>query len=299
MEKRKSKLCSLADAVSHISDGDRVAFGGFAVYQKPMAAVQEMIRQGKRDLTIVGCVNSIEADMLIGAGCVSAIETSYVGLEKFGLALNYRRACQSGALKVVHYPEMLAWDRFRADREGMPFWPVYYMAGNDITKDTKEIIPFTCPVTGKQAWAIPAAHPDVVVIHAYKGDIYGNVQMQERTMLPQYLNVDMARSCKKLIVTVEQIVETEEIKKQPHLTLIPAFRTTAICHVPYGSHPTPTLLCTKEDSVHFEEYVKASADDESFRRYIDRYVTGTKDFNEYLELIGSRQLELLKEKRDE
>lgn len=299
MTKRKTKLCSLAEAVSHISEGDRIAFGGFAVYQKPMAVVQEMIRQDKKNLTIVGCVNSIEADMLIGAGCVSSIETSYVGLEKFDLALNYRRACQSGQIKVVHYPEMLAWDRFRADREGMPFWPVYYMAGNDITKDTKEIVPFTCPVTGKQAWAIPAARPDVVVIHAYKGDIYGNVQMQERTMLPQYLNVDMARSCKKLIVTVEEIVDTSEIMKKPHLTLIPAFRTTAICHVPFGSHPTPTLLCTKEDGAHFEEYVKASADAAHFQEYLDRYIKGTKDFNEYLTRIGASQLESLKEGRDE
>lgn len=149
---RTEKLCSLEQAVSLINDGDRIAFGGFAVYQKPMAAVQQIIRAGKKDLTIVGCVHSIEADMLIGAGCVSTIETSYVGLEKYGLAANYRRALQEGRIRVVYYPEMLAWDRFRADREGMPFWPVYFLGGNDVARDNPDIKSFTCPITGKQAW---------------------------------------------------------------------------------------------------------------------------------------------------
>lgn len=283
---RTVKLCSLEDAVSAIPEGARIAFGGFAVYQKPMAAAQQIIRAGIKNLTIVGCVNSIEADMLIGAGCVAAIETSYVGLEKYGLAQNYRRALQSGKLKVVHYPEMLAWDRFRADREGMPFWPVYFLGGNDVARDNPQIVPFTCPVTGKQAWAVPAAKPDVVVIHAWRGDKYGNIQIQERSMLPQYLNVDMARSCKNLIVTVEELADTEEIKKSPHLTLIPAFRTAAVCHVPLGSHPTPTLSCTEEDAAHYEAYVNASADEEAFEAYLDKYIRGTKDFAEYLSLIG-------------
>ena len=290
---RTVKLCSLEEAVSAISDGDRIAFGGFAVYQKPMAAVHQIIRANIRNLTIVGCVNSVEADMLIGAGCVSVMETSYTGLEKYGLAQNYRRALQGGKIKVVHYPEMLAWDRFRADREGMPFWPVYFLGGNDVARDNPQIVPFTCPVTGKQAWAVPAAKPDVVVIHAWRGDQYGNIQIQERSMLPQYLNVDMARSCKNLIVTVEELADTEEIKKSPHLTLIPSFRTTAVCHVPFGSHPTPTLCCTEEDAAHYEAYVNASASEETFEAYLDKYIRGTKNFAEYLSLIGETHLKTL------
>lgn len=290
---RTEKLCSLEQAVSLINDGDRIAFGGFAVYQKPMAAVQQIIRAGKKDLTIVGCVHSIEADMLIGAGCVSTIETSYVGLEKYGLAANYRRALQEGRIRVVHYPEMLAWDRFRADREGMPFWPVYFLGGNDVARDNPDIKSFTCPITGKQAWAIPAAKPDVVVIHAWRADKYGNVQIQERSMLPQYLNVDMARACRNLIVTVEEIVDTEVIKQSPQLTLIPAFRTAAVCLVPHGSHPTATVACTEEDGDHFEAYVAASDSSEHFDAYLDEYIRGTRDFSAYLEKIGETHLKEL------
>lgn len=290
---RSEKLCTLEQAVSLVSDGARIAFGGFAVYQKPMAAVQQIIRAGKKDLTIVGCVHSIEADMLIGAGCVSTIETSYVGLEKFGLAQNYRRAVQEGRVRVVYYPEMLAWDRFRADREGMPFWPVYFLGGNDVARDNPEIKPFICPVTGKQAWAVPAARPDVVVIHAWRADKYGNVQIQERSMLPQYLNVDMARACRNLIVTVEEIVDTEVIKQTPQLTLIPAFRVAAVCHVPHGSHPTATVACTEEDAAHFETYVAASDSTEHFNAYLDEYIRGTRDFSAYLDKIGAAHLKEL------
>lgn len=290
---RTEKLCSLEQAVSLINDGDRIAFGGFAVYQKPMAAVQQIVRAGKKDLTIVGCVHSIEADMLIGAGCVSTIETSYVGLEKYGLAANYRRALQEGRIRVVYYPEMLAWDRFRADREGMPFWPVYFLGGNDVARDNPDIKSFTCPITGKQAWAIPAAKPDVAVIHAWRADKYGNVQIQERSMLPQYLNVDMARACRNLIVTVEEIVDTEVIKQSPQLTMIPAFRTAAVCLVPHGSHPTATVACTEEDGDHFETYVAASDSSEHFDAYLDEYIRGTRDFSAYLEKIGETHLKEL------
>lgn len=241
----------------------------------------------------MGCVHSIEADMLIGAGCVSTIETSYVGLEKYGLAANYRRALQEGRIRVVYYPEMLAWDRFRADREGMPFWPVYFLGGNDVARDNPDIKSFTCPITGKQAWAIPAAKPDVAVIHAWRADKYGNVQIQERSMLPQYLNVDMARACRNLIVTVEEIVDTEVIKQSPQLTLIPAFRTAAVCLVPHGSHPTATVACTEEDGDHFETYVAASDSSEHFDAYLDEYIRGTRDFSAYLEKIGETHLKEL------
>ena len=164
MAERTSKLCTLSELVSRIPDGSRVAFGGFAVYQKPMAAVRELIRQGKKHLTIVGTVHSLDVDMLVGAGCVDCVETSYVGLERYGLAPNFRRAVQDGRIKLVSYPEMLAWDRFRADREGWPFWPCYSLGGNDVILNNPDIKEYTCPVTGRRAWALPAAKPDVVVI---------------------------------------------------------------------------------------------------------------------------------------
>jgi len=98
MPSRQVKVCSLTEAVQAVPDGSRIALGGFAVYQHPMAFVHELIRAGRRKLTVVGVANGNEVDMLVGAGCLARIETSYVGLEKYGLAKNFRRAVEAGRL---------------------------------------------------------------------------------------------------------------------------------------------------------------------------------------------------------
>ncbi len=295
MAERTSKLCSLSELVARIPDGARVAFGGFAVYQKPMAIVREIVRQHKKELTIVGTVHSMDADMLIGAGCVKRIETSYVGMEKYGLAPNFRRAVQQGRIQVVHYPEMLAWDRFRADREGWPFWPCYCLGGCEGILENSEIKEYRCPVTGKQAWALPAAKPDVVIVHAYQGDCYGNLRLQPHSMLPQAMDVEMARSCSCVLATIEELIAHDELCKTPHLNQIPAMRTTAICAAPYGSHPLSTLLKKREDAQHMRLYIEAAKNDESFAGYLDKYIYGTRDEAQYLALIGQAHLEALKE----
>ena len=295
MQERTSKLCSLSALAAQVPDGARVAIGGFAVYQKPMAIVRELIRQRKKGLTIVGTVHSLDADMLIGAGCVERIETSYVGLEKYGLAPNFRRAVQRGTIRLVHYPEMLAWDRFRADREGWPFWPCYSLGGCEGILDNPEIIEYRCPVSGRRAWALPAARPDVVLLHAYQGDCYGNLRLQPHSMLPQAMDVEMARSCGCVLATVEELLTTEELCRQPQYNQIPALRMTAVCVAPHGSHPLSTLSKTREDEPHIRLYTEAAKSEEGFRAYLERYVYGAEDEAQYLTLIGQAQLAALKE----
>lgn len=297
MAERASKLCALSELVSRIPDGARLAIGGFAVYQKPMAAVREIVRQRKKNLTIVGTVHSMDVDMLVGAGCVARVETSYVGMEKYGLAPNFRRAVQSGAVTVVHYPEMLAWDRFRADREGWPYWPSYSLGGCDGVLNNPEIVEYRCPVSGRRVWALPAARPDAVLIHAYQGDCYGNIRLQPHSMLPQAMDVEMARSCGTVLATVEELVEHEAMKATPHLNLIPAMRTTAICAAPFGSHPLSTLLKRKEDETHMREYMAASKTEDGFRAYLDKYVYHCKDEAEYLALVETAYPEQLEERQ--
>jgi len=287
---RRSKVCSIADAASAVTDGMRIALGGFAIYQRPMALVRELIRQQRRDLTIVGVVNSIESDMLIAAGAVSRIETSYVGLENFGLARNFRRAAEAGTIKTVDYPELIAWDRFRADQENLPFWPATFLGGSDVAMRNPDIVPFKCPVTGRQMWAVPPARPDVVIVHALMGDEYGNVAFPQRRMLPQSVDVTHTRSCDTVIVLVDRLVSTDEIKRHPELTEIPAFRTTHIVEAPFGAHPTPVLGLYDTDSTHMLAYAEASASQEGASAYLDRFVHGVADHAGYLELIGIDRL---------
>jgi len=290
MPQPTSKLISLEEAVARVPDGARVAFGGFAVYQKPMAFVRELVRQGRRNLTVVGSANSYDVDLLAAAGALSVVETSYVGLEKFGLARNFRRAAEAGTLSVVDYPEMVSWDRFRASQENLPFWPIPFLGGNDVVTYNEAIRPSDCPMTGRPMHAVPAAAPDVVVIHAIAADERGNVVLPARRLLPQSGDVLMARSCDNVIVTVEKIVPQAFIKRHARLVEIPSYRTKAVVEVPYGAHPTPVLGRYGADEEHYATYAEAAQDAASFERYLDHFVRGPQDHHAYLDLIGTRRL---------
>lgn len=287
---RKSKVASLQEAAALVEDGQRVALGGFGIYQRPMAFARELIRQGRKNLTIVGVVNAIEADMLIGAGCVSRIETSYVGLEKFGLARNFRRAAEAGEIDAVDYPELISLDRFRASQEGLPFWPCTFLGGSGIVEYNKDIVPFDCPVTGRKMWAVPPAAPDVVVVHAVMADEYGNVAFHNRKMFPQAVDITHTRSCDTIIVTVEKIVSGKEIRRRPDLTEIPAFRTTHVVEVPFGAHPTSLLGVYDCDDDAFRDYAQASASVEDFKPYLERTVHAEGGHSNYLRTLGPERL---------
>ncbi|MEP7457281.1 CoA-transferase [Phyllobacterium sp. SB3] len=295
MTNLRSKLISLPSAAAMVTDGDRLAIGGFAVYQRPMAFLRELIRQKRKDLTIVGTANGVDVDMLVGAGCVRRIETSYVGLEKRGLALNFRRAVESGAVEIVDYPEILAFDRFRASQENLPFWPCTYLGGTDILTHNKDIKTFTCPITGKTIYAVPPAAPRVGIIQAVAADEQGNVLIPSHHLVPQTLDILLARSCDVLIVAAEQIVSRAMIRKHARVNEIPSYRTAAVVEVPWGAHPTSLLGSYRADDEHMDEYVASSAKPETFSAYLTKYVTNFADHNAYLEQVGVKTLSALRE----
>ena len=295
MSKQASKVQTLADAVALIPDGTRLALGGFAIYQHPMALVRELVRARRRDLTIVGTVNGNEVDMLVGAGCVRTVETSYVGLERFGLAPNFRRAVEAGELSVVDYPEILSFDRFRATQEAMTFWPCDYLGGTDVLRYNPAIKSFACPLTGRMLYAVPPANPEVVVIHAIAADEQGNVLFPRRHLLPQGLDSIMARGCDTVIVTVESIVSKQFVKRHADLNLLPSYKVTMVVEAPFGAHPCPVLGRYRIDDAHFTEYANAAKNVDSFADYLERYVLSPADHAAYLDLIGAQQLTALLE----
>ncbi len=286
----QSKVATLAEAAHYVHDGARIAFGGISVQQHPMAFIRELIRQEKRDLAVIGTINGSDVDILAGAGCVKRVETSYVGLEQFGLARNFRRKVEQGELQIVDYTDMLTFDRFRASQDNLTFWPCSFLGGNDTARYNPDIKEFACPLTGKRYWAVPPASPDVVVVHAPAADEYGNVLISPRRLLPQSLDVLMTRSCDTVIVTVERIVPHDLVRKHPDLNQIPAYRTTCVVLAPWGAHPTSMLGMYEVDDEHFGEYVAASESDATFQDYLEKYVIRPKDQMEYLELIGVRRM---------
>ncbi|WP_292145000.1 CoA-transferase [Mesorhizobium sp.] len=295
MNARSSKVVSLCEAASTIKDGCRLTLGGFAVYQKPMALVRELARQARKDLVIVGAAHSFDVDMLCAAGCLKRIETSYVGLERFGLARNFRRLAEKGGIEIVDYPELISLDRFRADQEGLEFWPVEGLGGNDVIRFNAEIKEITCPVSGRLLHAVPAAKPDVVVIHAIAADEEGNVVIPARRLFPQSADITFSRACDHVIVTAEKIVPRSFIKRHARLVEIPSYRVNAVVEVPFGSHPTPTLGRYIADDQHMAEYVEASGAEVRFTRYLERYVHSPQTHFDYLDLLGSRRLTSLQD----
>lgn len=262
-----------------------------------MALVRELVRQGRRGLTVVGSVNGLEVDLLAGAGCLRRVESSYVGLEKYGLAPSFRRRVEAGELQMVDYPEVLSFDRFRASADGLTFWPCGYLGGTDILTHNPDIKPFTCPRTGRRLHAVPPADPDVVVIHAVAADERGNVIVPPRRLLPQSLDITMARSADTVLVTAEQIVSRAHTRRHARWVEIPSYRVTAVAEAPWGAHPCPVLGRYGIDDAHFREYAAAGATAEGFAAYLERYVTTPRDHWAYLELIGLERLSRLAEAR--
>ena len=290
-----SKVGSMADAVALVPDGTRLALGGFGNYQRPMAFVRELIRRRRRGLSVVGMVSGIEVDMLIGAGALARLETSYCGLEKYGLARNFRRGCETGEFTMVDYPEVLSFDRFRASRENFSFWPCDYLGGTDILTYNSDIKHFDCPLTGRRLYAIPPADPEVAVLHAIAADAAGNVLMPSHRLIPQELDLHIAGSCDTVVITVEKIVSNKFIRRHSELNLIPSYRTTLIVEAPCGAHPTPTLSRWLVDNEHLERYVAASASVESFASYLKEWVFDLADHAAYLDRLGIERLISLQE----
>jgi glutaconate CoA-transferase subunit A len=248
------------------------------------------VRQGRRDLTIVGVLNGPELDLLAGAGCVAHVETSYAGLERFGLARNFRRAVEQGEITLDEYSEMAAFDRFRASEDGLTFATTRAMPGTDVLARNPKIKPFACPITGVPYHAVPAAEPDVAVIHVVAADEFGNVLCPPSKLLPQSFDAIVARSADTLIVTAERLIPNAVVRRNPNLTIVPGFRVAAVAEAPYGAHPCHSLEAHTIDVEHFESYVAASASPAAFDAYLERYVTGTATHADYLEQVGLDRL---------
>jgi len=290
MPELKEKLVDLKEAASLIHDGSRIALGGFGMHNHPMAFVRELIRKGVKDLDIVGHVNGIEVDMLVGAGCVRKVETSCVGLEEFGLAPCFRRAVEMGELQVAEYSETLAFERFMCSSRGQAFFPTRQLFGTDLPKYNPDIKEVAGPFDGRTYHAISPAEPEWVVIHAPMGDKYGNVLYFDNRQLPSNLDLIMAQTTRNLIVTVEQIVERDRVLRLSHMNLIPRFRTTAIVEVPYGAHPSSCLQVYDYDRGHMKMYAGAARDPASYLEYMDKYIYDVEGHMGYLKLVGLEDL---------
>jgi len=297
MSGMKVKQKSLADAVALINDGDVVGIGGHTARRHPMALVREIVRQRKQRLHVVGWNNGVDMDLLIGAGCVETVETSYIGLGSFGLAPNFRRAAEQGRIRVIEHSETTAMDRFRAASIGLPFFPSKTGLGTDMLETTPSLKPITDPFTGERWVAVQAIVPDVAIIHAHTGDICGNVQLDPERWHDNSPDVMIARSAKKTIVSVEQIVSDETIRARPIDTILPRVDVTCVVEAPFGAHPCCCDARYDYDLEHFSLYRDSAQGEADFERYVAQWIDQPGSHEAYLDKVGARRLMAIARKR--
>ncbi|MCQ5375280.1 MAG: hypothetical protein NO474_01595 [Methanomassiliicoccales archaeon] len=279
----RNKLTTLEEAAKIVKDGDIVAVGGGLCLREPIAMLHELIRQGRRNLHIVGTAHGFDVDLACGGGIVGTVEETHVSFEQdFGLAPNYRRACESGAVKIKESCCNTIINQLRAAEFGMPFVPMKSIKGSDEIRFHPEYKEFIDPFTGKRVILVPALEPDVAIIHVNKADVHGNVKIEP----PYVADVLFMRASKKVIITTEEILPEEEMKRIG--PTIPYYEITAVVHVPFGAHPTSCYPNYAYDRAHIAEYMRAaSAGPEVFKNnYLDKYIFGVKSHADYIERIG-------------
>jgi glutaconate CoA-transferase subunit A len=284
------KVVDLTEAAGLVADGDVVALGGALSYREPMALVRELIRQGRRDLHVVGSAHGIDVDLLVGAGAVRVVEESYVGYEQdFGLAPAYRRAAEAGTLEVRESCCYTILQQLRAAEYGIPFMPVRGILGTDIRRLHPEYAEIRCPFTDQRLVAVPALAPDVALIHGLMADRRGNVHL----LRPLVLDERFTFAARKVVVTVERVASEPEVAEAG--VVLPYFAVTAVVEAPFGAHPTSCYPHYTYDRAHLGEWVKAAADDQSVGQYLRRYVLAPGSEAAYRDMVGADRLAALGE----
>lgn len=289
----KDKTMSAAEAVSKfVTDEDFIASGGFGHVRISMAIVYEIIRQKKRNLILAGKTAVHDLDILVGSCCVNRVEAAYsFGHELRGLSPASRRMVQSGRCKVVAETSNAGYQwRWLAAMMGLSFIPGRSMLGTDTGKYSSCKV-IQDPFTGKPVNLIPAAYPDVAFIHVHRCDVYGNAQV-DSTLVEDF---ELSRCARRLIITTEEIVDNEIIRREPWRTAIPFFVVDAVVEVPFGSHPCEMPGMYYYDEEHIAQWLALSRTDEGIDEYMNKYVFSVDNFDDYLALCGGvKKLNYLK-----
>lgn len=282
-----AEIISLGEAIQRfVNDGDTVALEGFT-HLIPTAASHEIIRQNKRELTLVRMTPDLVYDLLIGAGCAKKLVFSWGGNPGVGSLHRLRDAVEKGWPKPLEIEEHSHADManaYVAGASGLPFAVLRAYAGSDLPKVNLLIKTVTCPFTGEVLAAVPSVRPDVTVIHAQKADRKGNV------LLWGILGVqkEAALAAKRCIVTVEEIVD--DLHAPMNACVLPSWALTAVCHVPGGAHPSYALGYTERDNRFYQAWDPIARDRETFSAWIDEYIRGTADFAGFQEKLAQAKL---------
>jgi glutaconate CoA-transferase subunit A len=286
-----SKLMTMREAIAqHVPSGSMVLMGAQMEQMIPFAAGHEIIRQSRRDLTLVGPISDILFDQLIGAGCASRVMAAWIGNVSAGVAYCFRRAVEQGIprrLETVDYSNFTMAMALHAAALGVPFLPTYSTLGSDLLKKNGNLREFSSPVSEEKLVAVRALRPDVAIIHVQRADADGNAHIWGSLGVA----VDGIRAARKTIVVAEEIVAPNVIASDPNRTLVPGFLVAAVVHEPGGAHPSPVQGYYGRDHACFSQYHEQTRRLEGFEDWLTHWVVQLADRAAYRKQLGSARLQ--------
>ena len=275
------KLMSEKEAVEKlVSDGDSLWYECNYLQRGPASLIREVIRQKKKDLWVGAKFTWVTAALLVGGGCVSKLD---VGFFLFGPTVE--QAIREGRVTAYEYSNVVMTNRIMAGAMGLPFMPVRSFGGTDgFTHSGAKLI--NDPYTGEPITIVPALNPDVALIHVHQADAFGNARIFGTGISHQ----EAAMASKKVIISAEEIIDTEEIRRDPGRTTIPYYVVDAVVHAPFGAYPGEMQGHYTSDVPHVIEVV-ASTLRGLIPQYLDKYVYGVSSQTEMLDkLVGANKL---------
>jgi glutaconate CoA-transferase, subunit A len=283
-----SKVIGLADAADLVHDGDDVAVGGCLYSRTPWAMLMELLRAGRRDLTLSRSLMCYEAELFLVRGAARKLVTSWVGIGlPWGIAKVFRRHVEAGDAEYEEWSHLSLGLRYQAAAMGVPFLPTRSLLGSDLLALTgaREI---DDPFTGERVALVPAYAPDVALIHVHRADRFGNAQIDGAP----YMDHELAGAASRVILTAEEIVDTDQIVATADRTAIPHFVVDAVVEVPYGAFPHECYGRYEAWFEHFDLYQRLVDEDgdAGVQRYLREFVDEPGSFDGFLERVGADTL---------
>jgi glutaconate CoA-transferase subunit A len=288
----------MREAISrYVEDGTSVAIEGFTAFIC-FAAGHEIIRQGRRNLTLIRMTPDILYDQMVAAGVATKLVFSYLGNPGVGPLHCLRRAVEKqipAPLEIEEYSHYGMVARYMAGATGLPFFPLRSYTGSDMPAVNPAIRRVRSPYGEEEVAVVPPLMPDVAILHAQRADRTGNTQLWGLVGVQK----EVAFAAEKVVVVAEEIVSEEVIRSDPNRTLIPELIVDAVVHEPYGAHPSYAQGYYDRDNEFYLFWDRLSRDQDETEGWLEEWVHGVADRAEYLNKLGAETLERLRHSKAE